>query len=249
MGQLLARETPMLRTALVILGIADAFGLAVAGCGTIPVADESAADSAVVDGQGTADVPRDAGTEATASDSGRGVCGCALAPVCGESCQGPCGCCGCTAGDVRMVGSDVLVCNQTMGCYQPLTSSDAAISDVADSPIADGTSDAGFACGTQACTAAQACVYSYGGTPANCSPTNDAGGCPVGFTYSTSCPNLANRPGCNAAARPPAPVGCIDIPASCGVTPTCACLPATACPGGTDSCQSATAHSIICGGQ
>jgi hypothetical protein len=241
----------MLRATFVILGVAvDAFGIALAGCGTSPVATQPIEDSAVVDAQGTADGPRDAEMDATASDSGPGVCGCALAPVCGESCHGPCGCCGCMAGDVRMVGSDVLVCNETMGCYQPLTSSDAAVPDAADSSASFGAdADAGFACGAETCTAAQACVYSYGGTPANCSPTNDAGGCPVGFMYSASCPNLANRPGCNAPTPPPTPVGCIGIPASCGVTPTCACFPTTACPGGSHSCQSVTAHSVICGGQ
>ena len=50
----------MLRATFVILGVAvDAFGIALAGCGTSPVATQPIEDSAVVDAQGTADGPRD----------------------------------------------------------------------------------------------------------------------------------------------------------------------------------------------
>jgi hypothetical protein len=116
----------MLRTALVILVAAvGAFGLAVAGCGARPAPAQPIGDAAVVDVQGTTDVQRDAEREAAASDSGPGVCGCALAPVCGESCQETCPCCGCMAGDVRMVGSDVLVCNQAMSCFQRVADASA----------------------------------------------------------------------------------------------------------------------------
>lgn len=116
----------MLRTALVILAVSvGAFVLAVEGCGASPVAARPIGDAAVVDVQGTTDVPRDAEREASASDSGPGVCGCALAPLCGESCQDPCPCCGCMAGDVRMVGSDVLVCNQAMSCFQRVADASA----------------------------------------------------------------------------------------------------------------------------
>lgn len=240
----------MLRTALVTLAfVAGASGPAVAGCGASPVAAEPTGDSAVADVHGTGDVQREAGMQA-ASDSGPGVCGCAHAPICGESCLGPCGCCPCLPGELLTVGSRPYQCRADTVCYEaaPCDPANGAHCDGADAATADGTSDdAGFACGTQTCTAAQLCAYSYGGGgPANCSPTNDAGGCPIGFTYAPSCPNLANRPGCNAPLPPPAPVGCIDIPTSCGVAPTCACFPVTACPAGTGSCQGVTARSLLC---
>jgi hypothetical protein len=104
----------MLRTALLIQAVAvGAFGVAVAGCGANPAAAQPIVDAAVVDVQGTTDVQRDAERESE------------LAPVCGESCQETCPCCGCMAGDVRMVGSDVLVCNQAMSCFQRVADASA----------------------------------------------------------------------------------------------------------------------------
>ncbi|HEV3190726.1 MAG TPA: hypothetical protein VGY54_09540 [Polyangiaceae bacterium] len=250
----------MKRTALGILAIA---ALSVAGCGTSPWAAPPIMDSAVADVQSATDVQHDTEMEtadaADRSDSGPGQCGCARAPVCGEPCQGQCGCCGCIAGEVLTVGSDVFRCSQELSCYQRVgdggpfgtNSADAGTSDVADSASRDGSdANTGFACGTNICTAAQACVYSSGGgPPANCSPTNDAGQCPTGFSYMLTCPNLGNGPGCNAPISTPAPMGCLDLPASCGVTPTCGCFPSTACPVGTGSCQMVTAHALTCGAQ
>src|SRR5258708_2420676 len=196
----------MKRTALGILAIA---AFSVAGCGTSPMAALPSGDSGVADVQGSTDVLHDTEMEAvawTASDSGPGRCGCDQAPICGQSCNGPCGCCGCIAGEVLMVGTDVFRCSANMLCYQRVGDggpfgtdrADAGTSDVADSAPSDGVNaDAAFACGTQTCTAGQLCVYSVGGgaaPPSNCVSTNDAGGCPNGFIYSVTCPNLGNRP-------------------------------------------------------
>lgn len=109
-----------------------------------------------------------------------------------------------------------------------------------------GAADGGaVACGATVCSGSQACVYVAGG-PADCTPTDDAGNCAAGLTYMGTCPNLSNEPGCaNTTLQA---VSCVTLPASCGAAPSCACLPANACPAGT-TCASVGPDSLVCGAQ
>jgi len=107
----------------------------------------------------------------------------------------------------------------------------------------DATTGDPVPCGASTCSGGQVCVY-VGGGPANCSPTDDAGGCGAGFSYMAACPNLANRPGC--ANSSPRPVSCVTLPAACRTAPTCACVPSTACPTGT-TCDSVSTSTLVCG--
>jgi hypothetical protein len=107
---------------------------------------------------------------------------------------------------------------------------------------ADASTDAsaGVSCGSTVCPVGQACMQAAGG-PANCSPLGDAGGCPTGFSYRATCPNLANHPGCLNSA--PRPLGCVTLPASCTM---CSCVPSSTCPMGS-TCASVAPGSLLCG--
>jgi len=254
----------MKRTALGILAIA---AFSVAGCGTSPMAALPSGDSGVADVQGSTDVLHDTEMEAvawTASDSGPGRCGCDQAPICGQSCNGPCGCCGCIAGEVLMVGTDVFRCSANMLCYQRVGDggpfgtdrADAGTSDVADSAPSDGVNaDAAFACGTQTCTAGQLCVYSVGGGAAppllrRHRLLADRLGDGVVDALAPDEARLAPRLLGNVVAptSSSAFLGCVNLPASCGAVPNCNCIPMTACPAGT-TCLGVTADTLTCGGQ
>ena len=95
-------------------------------------------------------------------------------------------------------------------------------------------SDAGP--GPCGCGIAQLCVHPTcsGGAPVPCSPTDDAGACPSGWTYQPLCqqfPGGAPKAGCQPPRCTDPPAFCTDIPATCGATPTCGCLPADVCKG------------------
>jgi hypothetical protein len=128
------------------------------------------------------------------------------------------------------------------------SSSDSAEASSDSGGSSDAAADAsGTPCGAQTCTSSQLCVYARGGGPASCSPTNDAGACPNGSTYMATCTNLGNQPGCVNDVE--SPISCVDTPASCGATPSCACLPSTVCPVGTGTCQMVAGSSITCANQ
>jgi hypothetical protein len=89
-------------------------------------------------------------------------------------------------------------------------------------------------CDAQPCASNQLCVHPGcgSGVPPACSALNDAGACPSGWTYSSSCYNLpAAGPGCLPPACVPPPAFCVDIPAGCGSPITCSCLPPNICTG------------------
>jgi hypothetical protein len=106
-------------------------------------------------------------------------------------------------------------------------------------PVVDAGSDApaqqaGGPCGQGRCAANQLCVTPScgGGTPPNCILVPDSGVCPTGTAYSSMCTllgTLRQGPGCLPPPCTPAGPFCVDIPASCGAKPTCACLPSTIC--------------------
>jgi hypothetical protein len=93
----------------------------------------------------------------------------------------------------------------------------------------------GFACGTMTCGTSQLCVRPCcGGAPPQCQPF-DGGTCPAG---ATPCQGPGGA-GCAISCTPPPPY-CIDTPASCGATPTCSCIPSTAC------CGVISGHDVAC---
>jgi hypothetical protein len=115
-----------------------------------------------------------------------------------------------------------------------------------------GTGGAGgaVACGGVTCGSNQVCVQpSCGGGVAVCTPLGDAGDCPTGWTMTNLCP-IAGGAGCvPPPCTPPAPK-CVDLPAACGGTPTCGCLPANVCalPNGQygGSCVTANGKQVLC---
>jgi hypothetical protein len=94
---------------------------------------------------------------------------------------------------------------------------------------AAGGADGGIACGDLTCSTGQVCVHQHcGNVAAVCLPVPDGGQCPAGFGQVASC-GPATGPGCTPPpCVEPAP-RCTNVPASCGGTPTCACLPVTIC--------------------
>jgi hypothetical protein len=106
------------------------------------------------------------------------------------------------------------------------------------------------ACGTHLCTAGETCVRpSCGGTALPCIPAPEGGQCPSGYTYNSFCTNngigQGPGPGCQPPpCTPPAPY-CFSIPASCGSTLTCSCLPANVCQGG-GACGLISAGDVVC---
>ena len=104
----------------------------------------------------------------------------------------------------------------------------ASAEDAGKNSSADGSS-----CGNSVCAAAQLCIRPTctGGVAPACLPPLDGGACPAGLTYASSCvPGLPERGG-GCTLPPcvdPSPF-CIDLPATCGPKPTCACLPYNVC--------------------
>src|SRR6185503_8691992 len=114
---------------------------------------------------------------------------------------------------------------------------------------AGGTGGAGGAapCGDRACTSAELCVHpSCGGAPPVCQPLPDGGECPTGWIMRSACNSGGvNGPGCEAPpCTPPAP-RCITVPAACGGTPQCSCLPPDVCQGG-GSCGAVGGGAVAC---
>ena len=105
-------------------------------------------------------------------------------------------------------------------------------------------------CGTRACTGSEICVRpSCGGTALPCLAVPDGGQCPSGYTYRSFCANIGTQqgpgPGCEPPpCTPPAPY-CFTVPASCGSTVTCSCLPANVCQGG-GSCGLISGGEVRC---
>ena len=107
-------------------------------------------------------------------------------------------------------------------------------------------SDAGR-CGARACTGSELCVHpSCGGAPPFCDPLPDGGTCPSGWTYRALCNSgQVQGPGCEPPPCTPPAAYCLTRPASCGATPTCACLPADVCNGG-GSCGAVGGSDVVC---
>jgi hypothetical protein len=118
--------------------------------------------------------------------------------------------------------------------------------------------DAGGA-GCGGCGAGQLCVHPScgGGNAPPCDRLDDAGGCAAGWTYSATCQftgSLTPGPGCRPPpCVPPAPF-CASVPASCGGSVRCTCLPNNVCtvtlPGGGitgGQCQSVSGQTVTCG--
>jgi len=101
---------------------------------------------------------------------------------------------------------------------------DGPADDAGPAPDTAGGGDGGIACGTTTCGPSQLCLIECSpcGAAPVCEPAGsaDAGACPAGFV---ACTTAQNQPGCERDCRPPPP-RCIDIPAGCGPTPTCACF-------------------------
>lgn len=109
----------------------------------------------------------------------------------------------------------------------------------------DANADASFACGAQRCVSGQLCLYTLAGGPVECSPLDDAGGCPSGYDYVPSCANLSDAAGCQPRSTIQAD-SCVSIPSACSQTPTCACMPLGTCPSFAGQCIAATEESITC---
>jgi hypothetical protein len=99
-------------------------------------------------------------------------------------------------------------------------------------------------CGDASCASGQLCAYQVGG-PVQCSPLDDAGGCPSPTSYMQTCPSLGNGPGCYANP-PPWPLGCVAIAAACGSSPSCQCQSPDPCPS-TCPCDHVQGSSLLCG--
>lgn len=102
-------------------------------------------------------------------------------------------------------------------------------------------------CGTQTCTTDEVCVRpGCGGGVVVCDPLPDGGHCPQGWTESL-CPAPYGRYGCvPGPCTPPAPF-CAPLPASCGGTPTCICLPPDVCGPNGGTCSGILSGGVWCG--
>src|SRR5436190_1245527 len=90
---------------------------------------------------------------------------------------------------------------------------------------------------------------SGGGGTGGCAPNQVW--CPgwSGYTYRSFCANVGTAPGPGPGCEPPpctppAPY-CFTVPASCGTTVTCSCLPANVCQGG-GSCGLISGGEVLC---
>jgi hypothetical protein len=102
-------------------------------------------------------------------------------------------------------------------------------------------------CGTQSCTSSEVCIHpGCGGGNAICDPLPDGGQCPSGWTQSF-CSAPASRLGCvPPPCTVPAPF-CAPLPAACGGTPNCACLPQTVCGQNGGQCTLIQNGIVLCG--
>jgi hypothetical protein len=66
------------------------------------------------------------GAGSDAPDARTGVCGCARAPLCGQTCQGPCGCCPCAAGETLESGGSTYLCSTDLTCFDRMAAGDAS---------------------------------------------------------------------------------------------------------------------------
>jgi hypothetical protein len=110
-------------------------------------------------------------------------------------------------------------------------------------------SDAG-GCGGHTCgSLTELCVHpplSIGGPAPVCSPADEAGACPPGETYTSSCANQTpTGSGCRYVYVPPPP-SCKSIPGSCLSTVDCTCLGNAICGGGANICGSVKASDVQC---
>jgi hypothetical protein len=80
-----------------------------------------------------------------------------------------------------------------------------------------------FACGSITCGPTQICVNPCCGGARLCEPLPDGGVCLGG-----ACTLPGGAAGCYSTCTPP-PAYCVDVPASCGATPTCGCLTSGTC--------------------
>ncbi len=106
-------------------------------------------------------------------------------------------------------------------------------------------------CGSQTCGPTQLCVHlTCGGGPQGyCNLLDDAGGCPAGSQYESTCPHpgVASGPGCVPTCVTPAP-SCQDVPAACaGSSPECTCL-ANVC-GSSQQCITVQGPDVTCGAE
>jgi hypothetical protein len=106
----------------------------------------------------------------------------------------------------------------------------------------------GVACGSTTCGSGQVCVHpSCGGGVAVCTPLQDGGTCPAGWTATDFC--SPTHPGCvPPPCDPPLPF-CANVPATCAGTLNCSCLPSDICTrnGGNGTCGIVTATDVRCG--
>jgi hypothetical protein len=105
----------------------------------------------------------------------------------------------------------------------------------------------GLACGGQTCAPGQLCVHpGCGGGVAVCTPPQDGGICPAGWTSTDFCSPTAA--GCLPPPCDPPPSFCADVPPACAGTPSCGCLPSDICTrnGGTGACGFISATSVTC---
>ena len=102
-------------------------------------------------------------------------------------------------------------------------------------------------CGTQTCGGNEVCIHpGCGGGVAICDPLPDGGHCPQGWTESL-CPAPYGRVGCMPGpCTPPAPF-CAPLPASCGGTPNCTCLPPDVCGVNGGTCGWIQNGAVMCG--
>ena len=110
-------------------GLIAACNKAGSGTGDASPADLSYADASDVS---SSEAPSDVGLgadevmESDGHDSRTGVCGCGLAPLCGQSCKGPCGCCPCADGDTLEINGETYHCSADMTCFEQASSVDAS---------------------------------------------------------------------------------------------------------------------------
>jgi hypothetical protein len=111
------------------------------------------------------------------------------------------------------------------GCAPGTGSCGQACTGVGCPPTGDATGP--IACGAQTCSDLQVCVYPVAGGVAVCE-SNDAATCPSGWTPCSAAGSTGTVTGCTPPSPPPY---CLNIPAACGGTPTCACLGSNVCNG------------------
>jgi hypothetical protein len=113
-----------------------------------------------------------------------------------------------------------------------------------------GAGSNGTLCGTSPCPNNQICVHpSCGGGTLVCDRLPDGGQCAAGWTYHALCSlsSGGSGSGCQPPPCTPAAQFCADVPAACGGTPTCTCLPSNICDGGGQCGTVSTGGNVMCG--